>query len=274
MSALDLSKLWDFKHPAATEQRFRDALATAQGDDVLILKTQIARTHGLRRDFASARKVLAEVQPALAKAGAEPQARYWLELGRTWISAVSTKEEQTPENRATARDAYQRALDVAEAARLDGLAVDAIHMMAFVDTAPADQLKWNDLGLALVQSSTQPGAKNWEASLRNNRGMALKELGRLDDALADFQRALALREQQGRKDNIRIAHWMIAWTLRAMGRLPEARDIQQRLEREWDADGQPDPYVYEELELIYQALKDEPKAAHYGALLRAARAKP
>lgn len=274
MAKIDLNALWDFQNPALSEQRFREALATARGDDALIVKTQIARSHGLRRDLARAREVLAEVQPALATAGPEPQVRYWLEWGRSWISAVTRDAERTPEALSQARTAYTQAFDLAKAAALDGLAVDAVHMMAFVDTAPAEQLKWNDQGLALALASSQPGARDWEASMRNNRGMALKDLGRLDEALAEFKLALVAREKQGKVRGIRIAHWMIAWTLRAMNRLPEARDIQLRLEKEWDADKQPDPYVYEELELIYKALGDDARAAHYAALLKAARGKP
>jgi hypothetical protein len=48
-----------------------------------------------------------------------------------------------------------------------------------------------------------------------------------------------------------------------MGRLQEALAIQLRLEREWEAAGEPDPYVWEELEHIYRALGDEPKAQFY-----------
>jgi len=46
--AIDLRPLWDFSKPAVSEERFRAALATAQGDDALILKTQIARTYAHR----------------------------------------------------------------------------------------------------------------------------------------------------------------------------------------------------------------------------------
>jgi hypothetical protein len=56
---------------------------------------------------------------------------------------------------------------------------------------------------------------------------------------------------------------MIAWTLRSLGRLQEAVEIQLRLEREWDELGEPDPYVFEELEHLYRALGDAAKAEHY-----------
>src|SRR4029434_3845369 len=49
--------------------------------------------------------------------------------------------------------ASTRASHVARDGRLDGLAVDALHMMAFVDTAPADQLRWDREALALALRS-------------------------------------------------------------------------------------------------------------------------
>lgn len=270
MAAVDLKALWDFGKPALSEERFRAALATAQGDDALILRTQIARSHGLRRDFARARQILAaEVEPSLDKAGAEAKVRYWLELGRTWGSATHKPEELTADAKKAARDAYDRALATAKGAGLDGLAIDTVHMYAFIDTAPEDGIKWADEGLAIVRTSDQPAAKNWEASLRNNRGYALVQLKRYDEALVDLKLALAAREKQGRPGGIRIAHWMIAMTLRHMGRLDEARDIQLRLEREWDAAGEPDPYVFEELEAIYKAQGNRERAAHYAARLKA-----
>lgn len=269
MAAIDLDALWDFGQPALSEQRFRAALATAGGDDALILETQIPRTYGLRRDFARARELLAAVEPRLAMAGAEAQARYWLELGRSWGSATHRPEELTPQAKAQARAAYDRALAVANGAQLDALAIDTLHMFAFIDTDPADGIKWADEGLKIALASKQPAAARWEASLRNNRGYALQQLRRYDEALAEFERALAARERIGGVQGIRIAHWMIASTLRRMGRLDEARDIQLRLEREWDADGQPDPYVFEELEQIYRAQGDTERAARYAARLKA-----
>ena len=269
--AIDLRPLWDFSKPALSEERMRAALATAQGDDALILKTQIARSWGLRRDFAKARQILAEVQPQVAQAGAEAQVRYWLELGRTWASATHTPEQLTPEAKAQARSADDRALAAAKAAKLDGLAIDTVHMYAFVDTDPESGVKWADEGLKLAKASTQPAARRWEATLRNNRGVALNQLKRHDEALAEFKAALQLTEADGKPYDIRVAHWMVANTLRLMGRLDEARDIQLRLEREWDADKEPDPYVFEELEAIYKAQGNAERAAHYAARLKASK---
>ena len=272
LMAIDLAPLWNFSDPAASEQRFRAALASARGDDVLILQTQIARTYGLRGNFARAREILDGIEPALHSAGAEVRVRHALELGRSWASATHPDASQTPDAKARARAAYQRAFELAQAAQLDGLAIDALHMLAFVDTAPADQLKWGQQALAIVETSPQPAAKAWEASLRNNVGLALHQLGRFDEALAQFQRALVLRERGTDAEATRIAHWMVAWTLRALGRADDALAIQLQLERECDAARAPDRYVYDELELLYRARGDADRARSYadkrGALPR------
>jgi tetratricopeptide (TPR) repeat protein len=269
--AIDLRPLWDFSKPALSEERFRAALATAQGDDALILQTQIARTWGLRRDFVKARAILAEVQPKIAQAGAEAQVRYWLELGRTWASATHKPEQLTPEAKTQARSAYDQALATAKAAKLDALAIDTVHMYAFIDTDPESGLEWADEGLRIATVSTQPAARRWEATLRNNRGVALNQLKRHDEALAELKTALQLIEAEGKVYETRVAHWMIANTLRLMGRLDEARDIQLRLERAFDADKEPDPYVFEELEAIYKAQGNAERAAHYAARLKESR---
>jgi Flp pilus assembly protein TadD len=251
--AMDLAPLWDYRQPAVSEQRFREALVSAGPDETWVLQTQIARSYGLRKDFVRAQQILRDIEPALPGASAEVRVRHALEFGRTLSSATHDEASQTAEVKVQARAAYERALALARAAKLDDLAIDALHMLAFVDTAPADQLKWAQQALAVVQASTQASAKNWEASLRNNIGYALHQLGRLDEALAEFQQAVVLRERGTNAASTRVAHWMVAWTLRGLKRNNEALLIQLRLEREGDAAADPDPYVFEELELLYRA---------------------
>ncbi len=264
--AIDLAPLWNFDDPVQSAQRFRSALVTATGDDAVILQTQIARSYGLRGDFASARETLKDLEPRLHAAGTEARARYWLELGRTYSSATHPSESQTPDTKERARAAYKQAFEIAKRGHLDGLSVDAVHMLAFVDTEPADQLKWGQQALAIAQASSQPSAQKWEASLRNNVGYALYQLGRYEEALDQFKQAVILRERGTDLQATRIAHWMVGWTLRALNRVDEALEIQLRLEREREAAGAPSPYVFEELELLYRAKGDETRANHYADL--------
>ena len=286
-AALDMAAMWNFNEPAQSEARFRAALATAQGDDALILQTQIARSWGLRREFARARELLLQmqrpiptqmptqmptpmqlrIQPQLSGAGSEAQVRYALEWGRTWASATHAPETQDEDARQQARTAFATALTIARQAKLDALAIDAVHMLAFVDTTPADQLKWAQEALALALASTQPAAQRWEASIRNNLGYALHQLGRHAEALAEFEQAVLLRQQapegSEKAARIRVARWMVAWTLRSLQRESEALALQLQLEADNDAAGAPDAYVFEELETLYRSQGDEARALHY-----------
>jgi tetratricopeptide (TPR) repeat protein len=261
--AIDLVPLWNFGDPAASEQRFKAALSNASGDDALILQTQIARTHGMRNDFETARRILREIEPRIATAGAEARIRHALETGRTYASAAHAPQAQTDDAKERARTSFLAAYEAAKVAHQDGLAVDALHMMAFVDTAPIDQLKWGQQALALAERSSQPAARAWEASLRNNVGHALHQLGRYEDALVEFRRAIVLREKGSNAEALGAARWMEAWTLRALGRVDDALAIQHRLEADGAATGASNRYVFEELELLYRAKGDTERAADY-----------
>jgi tetratricopeptide (TPR) repeat protein len=268
--ALDILALWDFGNPEKSERQFAAAMDTATGDEKLILQTQIARTYGLRRDFAKARAVLAAVEPQLAAGSSELRVRYFLELGRTHASPAHPQDALTPDALAAARAAYVQAYNLAAAARLDYLAVDALHMMVSVDTAPNQQLEWNQKALAYMEKSDQPDARAWEGSLRNNVGYALHLKGDYEAALSEFRLSRAAYERAGKVGSTRIADWMIAWTYRAQKKFDQALSIQLELERLFDADGKADLYVYEELEHLYKALGNEDRAQHYGAKFRKA----
>jgi tetratricopeptide (TPR) repeat protein len=260
---MDIASMWNHADPAGTEAKFYAALESASGDTARILQTQIARTYGIRQQFDQARAILQEID--LSHAGPEASANYWLEWGRTFCSATHNPTSQTDQARDQARLAFTRAFELARNAKLDSLAIDALHMMGFVDTEPTELLAWNLKTLAFMEASHDPKAQTWAGSLHNNVGYALYQVGRLEEALEQFKLSLAAREHQGNKRGVRIAHWMIAWTLRGLERLDEAIDIQLRLEREWDADGQPDPYVFEELMALYEAMGDAIRAEHYRA---------
>lgn len=269
-ATLDVRAMWDFDRPDVSEQRFRDRLATATPDEALILQTQIARTFGLRERLDDSRALLQSLRPQLASASAEARVRWHLEWGRTWASAVHDSEKLPDADRETARSAFRTAADAARAAGLDALAVDALHMLPFTTrSTPADLLQdlaWNQEALAMALASSQPDARRWEASLRNNLGITLNKLGRHDEALLMLQQALAALQQQaapvGRQ---RIGHWMVANTLRRLGRVDESLAIQQRLEAENAADGTPDPHVFKELALLHRARGEMAQADAYDA---------
>ena len=212
-----------------------------------------------------ARSELAEAAALAEQAGPEARARYALELGRSYASATHAPEQRTPESAAAGRVQFERAWATAREAGLDSLAIDAIHMLAFIDTAPADQMKWAQAALAVVTASSQPDAQRWEAPVRHNLGFALHQLGRFDEALDQFQQAASVRARGTDAGATRVAWWMVAWTLRALNRLDEAVAMQSRLETECDQAGEPDPYVFEELETLHRQRGDLEQAQHYAS---------
>ena len=122
--------------------------------------------------------------------------RYDLELGRTYASAAHEPEQVTPDDREKARSLYTSAFERARDARLDDLAIDALHMMNTVDTEPRDQLAWDLKALAFMEASPQAEAKKWEGSLRNNIGYANFLLGNYDEAIAQYRLSLAAYERE------------------------------------------------------------------------------
>lgn len=222
--------MWDYDHPDVSEQRFRDALATATGSDALVLRTQLARALGLQRRFAEADAELDAVPES-----DDPLVRTYREIERGRVRNSSGDP-------AGARPHFLAALDEAEAAGLDDLGADAAHMMAIVEPGEA-QIPWAERALTIASASDDPRARRWIGSVSHNLGWTLHGLGRYDEALAMWQRALAFREEQGQPGPLNMAHWTVGRGLRSLGRYDEAIAIQQDLLGKVESDG----YVQEEL---------------------------
>jgi tetratricopeptide (TPR) repeat protein len=252
-AALDVDALWNYADPAASEARFRATLAAgAQGDDALVLRTQIARTFSLRSRFDAAHAELDAIEPLLAAAGLEPRVRAWLERGRTLRSSGQP---------ADAKPLFVRAFVSADAAQLERLAADALHMVALVEPVLDERIAWSRRTVEYAQRAKDPRAQGWQAAALNNIGSDLREAGRLAEALAAFEQARAAYEGVGCPGPVRVARWQVANTLRLLGRRDEALAMQLALERDAEAANEPDRYVFEELALLYEARGDGAAAA-------------
>jgi tetratricopeptide (TPR) repeat protein len=243
-TTIDVDALWNYSDPAASEARFRDAQAGAEGDDALILRTQIARALGLRKRFDDAARELDAVQARLEQAGPEVAVRHALERGR-WLRSSGRPADSVVW--------FERAFERAQAARLERLAGDALHMVALAVATLDERIAWNRRTIDYARQASDPKARGWEAPALNNIGSDLREAGRFDESLAAFREALAAYERTGRADGIRFARWQVANVLRLQGRHGEALAQQLALERDAAAAGQPDPYVYDELALLHAA---------------------
>jgi len=257
-----LDQHWDYAKPAESEQRFRTLLAQwPPGDSqALIIGTQIARTQGLRREFAAAHAMLDVVEAKLDGAPSHVRVRYLLERGRTFTSA-GAPERAVP--------LFSAALSLAECNDDAFYAVDAAHMLG-IAAPPGARLDWNLKAVAMSERATDPRARRWLAPLYNNIGQSYLERGAHAQALEAFRRALPAYEARGDANGVRIARWTIARAQRSLGQLDDAERTQRELVAEYERLGEPDGYVYEELAEIALARGDDAGAKPWAARAHAA----
>ena len=235
---IDIDSFWEYSDPAASEERFRTALDSARGDLQLELLTQIARTFSLRSRFEEAHGVLNDVEKQLTGAGARPNVRYLLERGRTFNSNGEKDK---------ARELFIRAWEQAQPARLEGLAVDAAHMVAITYSGSSEAIDWNQRRLAIARDSQDPKAKGLIPAMLNNSAWDLHQMGRFEEALSLFEEAQVEWTARGKPERIQIAKWSVARCLRSLKRYDEALTIQRALEAEHREAGTTDGYVFEEI---------------------------
>ena len=251
---MDIDSLWEYSDPAESEEHFRAALSKALGDDRLELLTQVARTYGLRQKFDEAHKILDEVEKQLAKAGPRPHIRYSLERGRTYNSG-SQREK--------ARHYFMEAWAQADTEHEEGLAVDAVHMIAITYVGTTEALAWNQRVLDVARAAHDPKARALIPAILNNTAWDLQDTERFDEALPLFEEALAEWTARGQPRQIYTAKWAVARCLRSLGRHEEALAIQRDLEAERTAKGAADGYVFEEIAENLTALGKEREAKPY-----------
>ena len=254
---LDFDALWDYSDPHKTETKFREILLQIPESNpaYLELLTQIARSQGLQQKFDKAHQTLDQVERRLGDYASRAKIRFYLERGRVFNSAGHPDE--TP-------PFFEQALDMAKKLSEDFYAVDALHMLAIV-APPASSLDLNLLAIQFAESSDQEKARGWLGSLYNNTGWLYHELDDFESALDMFQKAEAARRLKGSVNEIRIAQWCVARTLRSLNRIEKALSKQLTLKAEFEAAGESDSYVFEELGECLLALDRAQEAQPYFA---------
>ena len=167
-----LRPLWDFDDLDATEGRFRALRAEAL--------TQLARVQGLREDYNGGDRLLDEVTDD------DPRVRIRVDLERGRLRRSSGDKE-------AALPFFERAFAAAVDAGENWLAGDAAHMAALAAPDRDGFVAWTNRGLELAERS--PGAAYWAGPLLNNLGWEHFDAEEYEQALAAFERALAIREQ-------------------------------------------------------------------------------
>ena len=159
-----LAVLWDFADPALSGQRFAEfaqrAIDAGLDELAALAKTQIARSLGLQQAFEEGFILIETIKSQYPNPKGELAVRLGLEHGRLLNS--SGKREESVSILITAWDEARRV-------ELDGLAVDAAHMLGIVLDG-LDGMSWNERALELAVASQQPAANKWKGSLFNNMG--------------------------------------------------------------------------------------------------------
>lgn len=265
----DFDSRWDYDHPDATETRFRailpEAKRTGGADYVAQLLTQIARAEGLQMKFDDASRTLDEAEALVSESTPVARVRLLLERGRVLHSSKRSEES---------KPLFLAAWDLARKVGADGYAVDAAHMLGVVEPGDAS-VAWNRTALDYAEKSADPKARRWLGSLYNNLGWGHHGKREFEAALDLFRKALAAREAEGKKTEIRVARWCVARALRSLGRLEEALAAQRALRAEGMADRSPDGYVEEEIAECLLALgRGEEATPHFAAAHRLLAADP
>ena len=218
----DFDKLWNYQDPASTEKKFRELLPAdeASGDASYLaqLLTQIARTQGLQDRFDEAHATLDRVEKMLTPRLGVARIRYLLERGRAFNSSGQP---------AKALPLFREAARVAEGEGQIRFRIDAVHMLAIAEPAPQEQLKWNLLGLALVDSN--PGERRWLWSLHNNTGETYLLLHEYERALEHFQKLVEVTKERTGEPDI-FAQKDVGKCLRLLGRYDEAIELLKSLD--------------------------------------------
>lgn len=197
--------VWDFSDPAASEQRFAYLAERSPASERACWLTQVARAQGLQGRFDEAFALLESLS---SDDHPEVAVRVALERGRLLRSSGDP---------ATARPWFERTIALAEESGLEELELDGWHMLALV-APPAESNELHERAIARARAASDPAAHNWDASLLNNLGMNHADAGDFTRALPVFEAALAARTRIGDPETIRVARWMVAWTLRNLGR--------------------------------------------------------
>jgi len=239
-----LRDLWDFGDLDASERRFREALDEESSAAVRAeLLTQLARIEGLRGEFGAGEHLVEEAE-RLAGDSAVARVRIDLERGRLRRSGGDP---------ASALPLFERACATAVQAGELFLAGDAAHMAALAAPDHDRYVAWTERGIELAESSDD--ARYWLGPLLNNLGWEQYEAGEHELALAAFQRALAVREEDpGSPEPIALARYAVGKALRALGRSEEAVPLVEEAVAWSTARGSPDGWFHEELALEYAAL--------------------
>ena len=215
----EIDVLWLPGDPIASAERLAAAAAVPDRSELVRaeLQTQRARALGQQGRIEEAEALLDSLEPAYGVL----EVRVLLERGRLSVAA-GAPEEATPLLEAALR-AARRDGDTA-------LSIETALALAEWDRPHTEQ--WIEEGLSDLSGADDPRTLRWGVVLHDLHGWARLEAGDAAAALVSFEDAVEYAEEYGTLDQRFAAQWGRGRALRELGRIDEALTLQRRLAAE------------------------------------------
>ena len=143
-------------------------------------------------------------------------------LGWSRLQQVLGIFERESGSRAAAVKRFKGLYDYCLENRLFERAIDAAHHVVLASDDQAEQMAWSQKGIEAAEAG---GLQGWLAVLWNNKGAALEEQERWEDALVAYRTARKYHYETGNKQRMLVADWAVSRALRRTNRLDEARPL-------------------------------------------------
>lgn len=254
----DLDGFWDLKDLKNTENHIKAILS---GDLVspnkkdLELLSQLVRVYCLQDEMLLAREILSHSKEWLHKLSDQDklraEIRFHLEQGRYYNHAKIPKR---------AIEDFDRAWLKAETSDHKDLAIDAAYMLSI--TLPAKQGKvWRAYAIEIAESSTGAVYRSWLSLLYMMEAWSAFDAHQFDRALSLFQKSYEHADPLAFVGQLPYVRWGLARTLRAVGQVKEALEIQQEILLEQQRINRINGHVFLEIAECFLGL-NEPEKAH------------
>ncbi|WP_218938896.1 hypothetical protein [Wolbachia endosymbiont of Ctenocephalides felis wCfeT] len=231
---LQLSKLENFDdlftgHPESIEKNLSALLPQAEVLEnksiYLQILSQIALAQAMQKKFDLAHKTLDSAEAALAPQYQLAQVRILLERGRVFHQS---------DNIEIALQLFNQSYELSVKHGFDFHTVNAAHMIAIVEKGIDKKIIWNKKAIDLAAKAEDERARAWLGALYNNLAQNYIEAEQYQNALSAFEKCKKYSEEKGEMIVVRGAKWGIACSLRSLGFLDNALEMQLALLKEYE----------------------------------------
>ncbi len=250
----DIDGFWSSEDLSVTEITIRQQLPQKPDSEWTAEEigslTQLARVQNLQEKSSEAKVTLEKAKTLLIMCPSDSskirtEIRLVLEEGRhLWLAR----------NPAKAQNFFNQAWNMSTETKEDFFAVDAAIMLSLCQPRKS-QNEWLQKALALAESSHDEQGKLWLTQLYVLNGWHCFDFRRFEEALENFNKALARPRGNGETSDLYMIRWCVGRALRGLNRVAEALDVQTQLKNDLSILGRVNGYVFLEIAECLQLLQ-------------------